>query len=214
MTHFILPKLKPQVSTLNVNNCCYEFRCVCGSRYIGETKLMLETRASQHRTDQKSKIANHIQYCREYNLALADYGEEISGNRTNSNSRPSWNIPRNFHLQHYSVLGKNYKNVFHRKTSEGIFINTQNPDLNCQVYHKRTSLFCNHFASFGRASDRGITWGPTNVFACQNLQKFENLHFLTATENSPFNLKMIINRNRSLRLHWKDFEYEKEMSKR
>ena len=113
---------------------------------------------------------------------------------------------------------KNYKNVFHWKTSEEIFINTQNPDLNCQVYHKRTSLFCNHFASFGRASDRGITWGPTNVFACQNLQKFrecaQKLHFLTATKNSPFNLKMIINRNRSLRLHWKDFEYEKEMSTR
>ena len=157
MTHLILPKLKPQVATLNVNNCCYEFKCPCGSRYIGETKLMLETRASQHRTDQKSKICNHIQYCREYNVALADYGEQLSNDRTNTNARPSWNIPRNFHLQHYTVLGKNYKNVFHRKTSEGIFINTGNPDLNCQVFHKRTSLFCNHFASFGRASDRGIT---------------------------------------------------------
>ena len=32
----------------------------------------------------------------------------------------SFGIPRNFHLQHYSILGKNYKNVYHRKTSEGI----------------------------------------------------------------------------------------------
>ena len=157
MSSFVLPRLKPQVTTLNVNNCCYEFRCVCGSRYIGETKLTLESRASQHRTDQKSKISNHIRYCREYNIALADYGENISNERLNSTSRPSWNIPRNFHFKHYSVLGKNYKNVFHRKTSEGIFINTENPDLNCQVFHKRTSLFGNHFASFGRASSRGIT---------------------------------------------------------
>ena len=80
-----------------------------------------------------------------------------SNERINRNTRPSWNIPRNFHLQHYSVLGKNYKNVYHRKTSEGIFINTENPDLDCQVFHKRTSLFCNNFGSFGNASDRGIT---------------------------------------------------------
>ena len=125
MSSFVFPRLKPQVTTLNVNNCCYEFRCVCGSRYIGETKLTLESRASQHRTDQKSKISNHIRYCREYNIALADYGENISNERLNSTSRPSWNIPRNFHFKHYSVLGKNYKNVFHRKTSEGIFINTE-----------------------------------------------------------------------------------------
>ena len=44
----------------------------------------------------------HIQYCREYNLAIANYGEKISNERINQNTRPSWNIPRNFHLQHYS----------------------------------------------------------------------------------------------------------------
>ena len=107
--------------------------------------------------------------------SLADYGENISNERLNSTSRPSWNIPRNFHFKHYSVLGKNYKNVFHRKTSEGIFINTENPDLNCQVYHKRTSLFCNHFASFGRASDRGITWGPTKFFRLTEFAKLSRM---------------------------------------
>ena len=39
---------------------------------VGDAPVMLETRASQDRTDQKSKIFTHIQYCREYNKKLAD----------------------------------------------------------------------------------------------------------------------------------------------
>ena len=68
------PKNDQEIET---TNCCYQFKCVCLSHYVGMTARKIKTRAVEHRNRSSAKgIYYHIHSCPNYLTRLSSFERE------------------------------------------------------------------------------------------------------------------------------------------
>ena len=67
LNNVVLPRLKRKLSDTETSGVVYKFECDCKKSYIGETRRLLITRASEHgQKSKKSEISEHIFQCEKY----------------------------------------------------------------------------------------------------------------------------------------------------
>ena len=133
LSSIVLPRLKPQKNYFFNNNVVYKFQCHWSKTYTGETLKLLKSRIFQHRTSQKSHINLHI------NTSSA-YENDLS--RTHGES-PEDSLRRDHYKGLFTMIERNLQNEYARKSLEGLIITLEKPELNKQVSHRKTALFCN-----------------------------------------------------------------------
>ena len=130
LNNVVLPRLKRKISDIESNGLVYKFECDCKKTYIGETRRMLSTRASEH--GQKSKnteVSNHIFQCKEYQKQFnIDY------------LLPGVKERKLFLLEHFSILSKGLQKYRDRTIMEALFIRMFKPGLNIQNEHRNTII--------------------------------------------------------------------------
>ena len=132
LNNCILPRLKNQVGILDKCNCVYEFKCVCGDFYIGETSRMLKLRASEHgQPSKESVICSHINSCDKYIKKLSDSYDTLN---------PGVRKRKEFLLNHFKIRHKNLVKYTDRTIIEAIFIRLYKPNLNIQNDHRAIKL--------------------------------------------------------------------------
>ena len=94
---------------------------------------MLKLRIQNHRTIKTSHIFLHIQQCSSYKHNL----QETYGNR------PSEGQKRENFQSLFPIIERDLQNIYARNTFEGLMITLDKPELNKQVYHRKTALICN-----------------------------------------------------------------------
>ena len=133
LSSVILPRLKPRKTYFFNSNVVYKFECNCSKTYIGETKKLLKSRIFQHRTSTTSHIHKHIVNCQPY----------IDAEKSVYGDQPSESQKRENILTHFKIIERNLQNTHMCKGFEGLMITLQKPELNKQVYHRKTALICN-----------------------------------------------------------------------
>ena len=128
------PPKSPEIET---TNCCYHFKCLCLSHYVGMTGRMIKNRAVEHRNPSRAKgIYYHIHSCPNYLARLANFERENFLLETGVGARQK--LRDKFYMQHFSVLQKGFKSYSdHRKTGT-FFIIILRPDQND---HRSFTLF-------------------------------------------------------------------------
>ena len=67
LNNIVLPRLKRKILDTETSGIVYKFECDCKKTYIGETRRLLITRASEHgQKSKKSEISDHIFQCEKY----------------------------------------------------------------------------------------------------------------------------------------------------
>ena len=132
---------KPKKSDiLESTNCCYQFKCLCKSHYVGMTARMIKTRATEHRNPSSAKgIYYHINSCPTYLFHLAEF--ERKNSNANTGKRAKKKIKDSFFMQHFKILQKRFRSYFERRKTEAFFIRILRPDLNDQKDHNCFALF-------------------------------------------------------------------------
>ena len=109
-SHF---RLKDRVPLEHQSDCVYSFKKNRATKYVGETKVRIETRTYQHgHTDKKSSVYKFKE----------ETGVPIS-------------------LEDFQVLEKGYPKTLDRKLAEALYIKELNPVLNQQVKSFKLCLF-------------------------------------------------------------------------
>ena len=132
------PKLKQPVPEMLKNGAIYEFTCAenCRQKYIGETKRLLKVRIAEHfQKSRSTAIYNHTDNCKHFKNNLA---QELA---KKPNATPTEKfLTRQVHLQsHFRAIAYS-SNYSKRTTIEALMISIHEPELNEQVYHKKTFL--------------------------------------------------------------------------
>ena len=129
---------KPQ--EIETTNCCYHFKCLCLSHYVGMTGRMIKNRATEHRNPSSAKgIYYHINSCPNYLTRLSYFERENF--RLEDGVRARQKKRDKFFMQHFSVLQKSFRSYFERRKTEAFFIRILRPDLNNQNDHRFFALF-------------------------------------------------------------------------
>ena len=127
----ITPHLKPFDN--HKINCCYEFKCECGSSYIGETSRDIKDRVTEHgQLSKNTEVSSHIHACQQYLSARTDFNMSSGLSETKSKFK--------FLMEHFSVLETNL-NYHDRMFYESIEIAVHRPELNKQKSVKKLNLF-------------------------------------------------------------------------
>ena len=132
------PKLKKAVPMLQKNGSIYKFKCsdLCGKTYIGETKRLLKTRIAEHfQKSRSSAIYQHTSLCEYFqNDLMKKLAIEPNASPTEKSQI------RQDHLQnHFRAIA--YSSDYTKRTTiEALMISLYEPELNEQVFHKKTFL--------------------------------------------------------------------------
>ena len=127
----ITPHLKPYDN--RKINCCYVFKCECGSCYIGETSRDINDRVTEHgQLSKNTEVSNHIHACQPYLSARTVFNMSSGLSETKSKFK--------FLMEHFSVLETNL-NYNDRMFYESIEIAVNRPELNKQKSVKKLNLF-------------------------------------------------------------------------
>ena len=132
------PKLKRPVPEILKNGAIYKFTCAenCLQSYIGESKRLLKVRIAEHfQESRKSAIYHHTKNCdyfqRNLTLELAK--------KPNAKPTEKFQIRQAYYQSHFRAIAYN-SNYSKRTTIEALMISVNEPELNEQVYHKKTFL--------------------------------------------------------------------------
>ena len=134
MSSITSPKLKLQKPYLCKHNVVYEFKCDCGNNYIGETKRPFESRIKEHgRSNRDPKyntiIYKHIEEC---NTFINKQNVEIPPRQTKQDKL-------SYLIDHFKIIGSNYRYERARLVAEAIFIKFKQPTLNIQIDFVRSN---------------------------------------------------------------------------
>ena len=134
--HLFSTNYKAKIPYEETTNLCYNFKCECGSQYVGQTGRTLEERAREHQQLSNAKgIYWHIKRCPEYrqkeNLFIP--------NRYMTTKQKNFL----FYLNHFNILQKGFRSFFECQRAEAFFIRVKRPDLNDQQDHACFKLFQN-----------------------------------------------------------------------
>ena len=104
--------------------------CCCKKSYIGETRRLLSTRASEHgQRSKKTEISDHIFKCDQYQKQFnIDY------------LLPGVKERKLFLFKHFSILSKGLQRYRDRTIMEALFIRMFKPGLNVQNEHRNTVI--------------------------------------------------------------------------
>ena len=123
---------------LQKNGSIYKFKCsdLCGKTYIGETKRLLKTRIAEH--FQKSRASAIYQHTSSCEYFQNDLTKKLA---IEPNATPTQKSQvRQIHLQnHFRAIA--YSSDYTKRTTiEALMISLYEPELNEQVFHKKTFL--------------------------------------------------------------------------
>ena len=125
---------------IETTNCCYHFKCICLSHYVGMTGRMIKTRAIEHRNPSSAKgIYYHINSCPDYLTKLSNF--ERDNFRLENGVRARKKLIDKFFMQHFKLLQKSFRSNYERRKTEAFFIRILRPDLNDQNNHRFFTLF-------------------------------------------------------------------------
>ena len=128
---------KGAVPFIETPNICYQFRCHCGSHYIGHSERPMIDRLQEHQQPSKAKGALwRILSCPEY---LKKEKEIVIFDP--SKKKISKEKSYQFFLSHFKILQKSFRSHDERKKTEAFYIRVKMPDLNDQRDHKAFKLF-------------------------------------------------------------------------
>ena len=131
------PKNNDEIET---TNCCYHFKCLCLSHYVGMTSRTIRARAKEHRNPSSAKgIYYHIHSCPNYITRLTQFENENF--RPSDGVRTRKKLRDKFFMQHFKVLQKSFGSYYERRKTEAFFIRILRPDLNGQNNHRYFTLF-------------------------------------------------------------------------
>ena len=131
------PKNNDEIET---TNCCYHFKCLCLSHYVGMTSRTIRARAKEHRNPSSAKgIYYHIHSCPNYITRLTQFENENF--RPSDGVRTRKKLRDKFFMQHFRVLQKSFGSYYERRKTEAFFIRILRPDLNGQNNHRYFTLF-------------------------------------------------------------------------
>ena len=144
----IYPRLKLKKPFESKVNVVYEFKCDCNNNYIGETKKRLRDRILEHGVECRSTtIYDHVfdESCPSFadNLLIylknnkpanstakkTRYGPAII-----ANSAATSRLKREFFINHFKILGSNFRHEQQRVKTESVFIKINQPSLNIQNF--------------------------------------------------------------------------------
>ena len=130
LNNIVLPRLKRKILDTETSGIVYKFECDCKKTYIGETRRLLITRASEHgQKSKKSEISDHIFQCEKYEKQFnVDY------------LLPGVKERKLFLLKHFSILSKGLQRYRDRTIMEALFIRMFKPGLNVQNEHRNTVI--------------------------------------------------------------------------
>ena len=113
---------KPIPNIFTTTNCVYKFQCMCSYAYIGHSKIMLKIRAQEHNQRCKSLgVLKHILKCETYKNRKKHFLNEFK-NILLPLKLTELQKETEFHRLHYSILQKNFRNVYDRFRSEAFYI--------------------------------------------------------------------------------------------
>ena len=125
---------------IETTNCCYHFKCICLSHYVGMTGRMIKTRAIEHRNPSSAKgIYYQINSCSDYLTKLSNF--ERDNFRLENGVRARKKLRDKFFMQHFKVLQKSFRSNYERRKTETFFIKILRLDLNDQNNHRFFTLF-------------------------------------------------------------------------
>ena len=151
----------PKSHEIETTNCCYNFKCLCLSHYVGMTGRMVKTRATAHRNLSLAKgIYYHIHSCPNYLARL--HNIERENFLLEMGVRARQKLRDKFFMQHFRVLQKGFRSYFERRKTEAFFIRILKPDLNDQNNHR-------YFTLFWRGQLKKNLLSPLNLILSQTL---------------------------------------------
>ena len=128
---------KGAVPFIETPNICYQFRCHCGSHYIGHSERPMIDRLQEHQQPSKAKgVLWHILSCPEYLKKKKDI-VIFDPSKKKISKEKSYQ----FFLSHFKILQKSFRSHDERKKTEAFYIRVKRPDLNDQRDHKAFKLF-------------------------------------------------------------------------
>ena len=130
LNNVVLPRLKRKILEIDTSGVIYKFECDCKKSYIGETRRLLSTRASEHgQQNRKSEISDHIFKCKSYEKQFnVEY------------LLPGVKERKLFLLKHFSILSKGLQRYTDRTIMEALYIRMFKPGLNIQNEHRNTVI--------------------------------------------------------------------------
>ena len=126
------PKLKLKKPLLEQKELVYEFECVCGEKYLGETKQQLKNRIYQHGYYSQA-IKKHIEECQTYQANLNIKINEIPTYLENDETIK-------FFESRFKIIHTNLSSTNDRKICEGLYIKLFKPKLNEQVVRRAIQI--------------------------------------------------------------------------
>ena len=150
MSNLFSADAKPKnCDVLDTTNCCYNFRCTCGSHYVGMKARTLKTRAKEHRNPSSAKgIYYQINSCPTYLSKLKIFEEQNIN--PNSGIRAKKKMRDKLYMLHFKMLQRRFTSYFERRNTEAFFIRILRPDLNDQKDHNPLHYFNKLNYSLGR----------------------------------------------------------------
>ena len=143
---------KPLDSKVNV---VYEFKCDCNNNYIGETKKRLRDRILEHgQPGHSTTVFEHPLTCPIFADNLLNYMNENKpensiakkgryGPTIIANTAATSRLKREFLINHFKILGSNFRHEQLRFNNESVFIKINHPTLNKQNFVKKVKDYSN-----------------------------------------------------------------------
>ena len=127
---------KAKIEKFETSNVIYEFTCLCGNFYIGQTFRTLNIRVDEHHKHAVSNICAHKVSCDIYKNTAKKFVDENA-----LKIRDPIVARFEFFKTKFEIIGRGYKTDYDRERTEAYFIRTKRPKINKQTDQDSFRLF-------------------------------------------------------------------------